>query len=216
MKKNTHCVKQVLPSVLWCCWLGSRKGIRPVKTEWWGAGVVICLERGADLHMAQLMPLPLTVSCFSKIRLGFTFLVPAHLGSPGQRAVKRVCVCVCVKQVVCGRIIWERIRQFKCKFRRRCFIQVIVGCVRTQHGWVLGLSTFWVFRPPVTAGTFNLERDWLWQVPSNGLCDISVWSGRGLVSFVYVCCRFVRRLFCAGALLGPDLQNILQFIVRLS
>ena len=45
-------------------WLGSRKGIRPVKTEWWGAGMVICLEQGADLHMAQLMPLPLTVSCF--------------------------------------------------------------------------------------------------------------------------------------------------------
>ena len=62
------------------------------KTEWWGAGVVICLERGADLHMAQLMPLPLTVSCSSKIQIGFTFLVPAHPGSPGQRAVKRVCV----------------------------------------------------------------------------------------------------------------------------
>jgi len=45
------------------------------KTEWWGAGVVICLERGADLHMAQLMPLPLTVSCFSKIRTGFTLVV---------------------------------------------------------------------------------------------------------------------------------------------
>jgi len=44
--------------------------------------------------MAQLMPLPLTVSCFSKIQIGFTFLVPAHPGSPGQRAVKRVCVCV--------------------------------------------------------------------------------------------------------------------------
>ena len=58
--------------------------------------MVICLELGADLHMAQLMPLPLTVSCFSKIRIGFTFLVPAHLGSPGLRAVKRVCVCVCV------------------------------------------------------------------------------------------------------------------------
>ena len=56
--------------------------------------MVICLERGADLHMAQLMPLPLTVSCFSKIQIGFTFLVPAHLGSPGKRAVKRVCVCV--------------------------------------------------------------------------------------------------------------------------
>ena len=62
------------------------------KTEWWGAGVVICLERGADLHMVQLMPLPLTVSCSSKIQIGFTFLVPAYLGSPGRRAVKRVCV----------------------------------------------------------------------------------------------------------------------------
>ena len=56
--------------------------------------MVICLERGADLHMAQLMPLPLTVSCFSKIQIGFTFLVPAHPGSPGKRAVKRGCVCV--------------------------------------------------------------------------------------------------------------------------
>ena len=57
--------------------------------------MVICLERGADLHMAQLMPLPLTVSCFSKIQIGFTFLVPAHLGSSGKGAVKRVCV-VCL------------------------------------------------------------------------------------------------------------------------
>jgi len=56
--------------------------------------MVICLEQGADLHMAQLMPLPLAVSCFSKIQIGFAFLVPAHPGSPGQRAVKRVCVCV--------------------------------------------------------------------------------------------------------------------------
>jgi len=54
--------------------------------------VVMCMERGADLHMAQLMPLPLTVSCFSKIQIGFTFLVSAHPGSPGQRAVKRVCM----------------------------------------------------------------------------------------------------------------------------
>ena len=56
--------------------------------------MVICLERGADLHTAQLMPLPLTVSCISKIHVGFTFLVPAHPSSPGKRAVKRVCVCV--------------------------------------------------------------------------------------------------------------------------
>jgi len=58
-------------------------------------------ERGADLHMAQLMPLPLTFSCFSKIQIGFTFLVPAPPGSPGERAVKWVCVyvCVCVRAV---------------------------------------------------------------------------------------------------------------------
>jgi len=64
------------------------------KTERWAASVVICLQQGADLNMAQLMPLPLTVSCFSKIQIGFTFLVPAHLGSPRQRAVKWVWVCV--------------------------------------------------------------------------------------------------------------------------
>jgi len=58
--------------------------------------MVICLERDAGLHMAQLMPLPLTVSCFSKIQIGFTFLVLAYPGSPGKTAVKWVCVCVCV------------------------------------------------------------------------------------------------------------------------
>ena len=57
------------------------------------------MERGANLHMSQLMPLPLTVSCFSKIQIGFTFLLPAHPDSPGLRAVKWVCVCVCVCMV---------------------------------------------------------------------------------------------------------------------
>ena len=56
--------------------------------------MVISLELDADLHMAQLIPLPLTVSFFSKIQIGFTFLVPSHPGSPGKRAVKHVCVCV--------------------------------------------------------------------------------------------------------------------------
>ena len=64
--------------------------------------MVICLERGADLHMAQLMPLPLTVSCFSKIQFGFAFLVPTHPGSPGKRAVKRVCVCAMFHFSPCG------------------------------------------------------------------------------------------------------------------
>jgi len=48
--------------------------------------------------IAQLMPLPLTVSCFSKIQIGFTFLVPAHLGSPGKSAVKWVCVTATLNQ----------------------------------------------------------------------------------------------------------------------
>ena len=69
------------------------------KTERWGTGMVICLERGADLHVAQLMALPLTVSCFSKIQIGFTFLVPAHPGSPRKRAVKRVCLCMCLSSL---------------------------------------------------------------------------------------------------------------------
>ena len=68
----------------------ARKASSLLKT---GAGIVICLERGADLHVAQLMPLPLTVSCFSKIQIGFTFLVPAHPGSPKKGAIKRVCLC---------------------------------------------------------------------------------------------------------------------------
>ena len=69
---NLH--TQFFLSVLCRCWLVGRKGIRFVKkTEWWDAGVVICLERGANLHMVQLMPLPLTVSCFSKIQIGLPF-----------------------------------------------------------------------------------------------------------------------------------------------
>ena len=50
--------------------------------------MVICLERGADLHTVQLMPLSLTVSCSSKIQIGFTFLVPAYPGCPGKEAAK--------------------------------------------------------------------------------------------------------------------------------
>ena len=69
------------------------------KTDWWCPGVVIYLEQGAGFHMAQLMPLPLTASCFSKIQIGFTFLVPAHPGGHGQRAV-RVYVCMYVDSKV--------------------------------------------------------------------------------------------------------------------
>jgi len=78
--------------------LGSRKGIRPVKKlEWWVVGMVTCLQQSADLHMAQLMPLPLTVSFFSKMQIGFTILVPAHPSSSRQRVIKQVCVCIARK-----------------------------------------------------------------------------------------------------------------------
>ena len=76
--------------------------------------MAICLERGADLHMAQLMPLALTVSCFSKNQIGFTFLVPAHPGSPGKRAAK----CVCVWGGYHSVYLAEKNVSFLCQLRR--------------------------------------------------------------------------------------------------
>jgi len=70
------------------------------KLEWWGAGVVICLERGADFHMAQLMPLSLTVSCFSEVQIWFrpTRVVP-------EKGSLNVCVCACVRACVRARAL---------------------------------------------------------------------------------------------------------------
>jgi len=102
--KVLHIMHMLLPSVLlhsvlWCYWLGDRKGIQPVKTEWWDAGMVMCLSQGADLHMAQLMPLPLTISCSSKSRLvlpSWFYLSGANLPNlsrtKSNRAVKQLCV----------------------------------------------------------------------------------------------------------------------------
>ena len=90
-------VNQTWPSVLWHCWLGDRKGIRSVKKLSGGvlawlsiwSEVQTCIWRSwCHCHSLSLASV--------KIQIGFTFLVPAHLGSPGQRAVKRVCVCVCL------------------------------------------------------------------------------------------------------------------------
>jgi len=102
--------------------------------------MVICLERDADLHMAQLMPLPLTVFCFSKTQIGFTFLVPAHRGSPGKRAVKRVCVCVCV--CVCHDKKSRHVENIPTIIKYRCVN--LVGCQVGESGgsmcWYDGLS----------------------------------------------------------------------------
>ena len=78
--------------------------------------------------MAQLMPLPLTVSCFSKIQIGFTFLVLAHPGSPRKRAVKWVCVCVyhCYTQLLCLRFVFSVL---VC-----CFLVVVVRSIASDYG----------------------------------------------------------------------------------
>ena len=97
--------------------------------------MVILLEQGANVHMAQLMPLPLTISCFSKIQIGFTFLVPAHAGSPGQRAVKRVCVCVCV----CGYRVNKTVRFDAVCVRDLCILSLTTSQQMHRH-WILDTS----------------------------------------------------------------------------
>jgi len=96
----------ILPSVLWRCWLGGRKGIRPVK-KWVMGCWRGCLGWGADLHIAQQMPLPLTISCSTKSRLVLTFLVLPFwylltqvVPDKFQKSRKTVvCVCMCVTAI---------------------------------------------------------------------------------------------------------------------
>ena len=109
--------------------------------------MVICLELGADLHMTQLMPLPLTVSCFSKIQIGFTVLVPSHPRSLGKRAVKHVCVMFvsCHRAVYGARGSYSRpsregptqvCRSARCLRQRR--LQLSISAQhhhRRQHSW---------------------------------------------------------------------------------
>ena len=68
------CLQSFVPLVIWCCWTGGRKSIWPVKAGWWGVGIVICLQRGAnDVHMVQQMPLTTNHLCFSKIQNALCF-----------------------------------------------------------------------------------------------------------------------------------------------
>ena len=86
-----------MPSVLWRCWLGGRKGIRPVKKL--SGGVLAWFSVWSEV---QTCIWPSRCHCHSlslalvKSRLVLLFLVPAHLGGPRKRAIKWVCVCVCV------------------------------------------------------------------------------------------------------------------------
>jgi len=100
-----HVYKQMqwsMPSVLWRCWLDSKPG-HPAckKTEWWDAGVVMYLGQGADLHMAQLMPLPLTISCSSKSRLVLPFWCQLTRVVPDKIQESRKMVLY-----VCDRMSW--------------------------------------------------------------------------------------------------------------
>jgi len=117
--------------------------------------MVICLEHGADLHMAQLMPLPLTVSCFSKMQIGFTFLVPALPGSSGQWAVKRVCVCVCVYHI-------DAYMQVSKKAFNRMFTVEVVHFVYVALRITFG-STLTKFNPVTACCT-----EWRTSRPSDG------------------------------------------------
>ena len=115
------CIYFTLPhflntSLLYCfywvvrCWLGYLSGAR------------------CRLAYAQLMPLPLTVSCFIKIQIGFTFLVPAHPGSPGKRAVKRVCVCGCVCVILLLHLVGCQEEHLTCKnWVSRCWCGYLSG-----------------------------------------------------------------------------------------
>ena len=96
--------------------------------------MVICLERVADLHMSQLMPLPLTVCCFSKIQIGFTFLVPAYPGSPGKGPLNG-CSIVVVDQVLFGfkDFLVQRLL-ILCLIKR---IPSIFSCNSRVHSWIL-------------------------------------------------------------------------------
>jgi len=131
--------------MLWHCWLGGSKGIWPVKSGWRCAGVGICLGWGVDLHMAQLMPLPPTISCFSKIQISFIFLVPAHLGSPGQSAIKWVLLLFCcADRSVKGNIaVWWFGRHQRHVFAGLgIWFNKFIGSRMAQAGWPL----FWSAR----------------------------------------------------------------------
>ena len=103
----------MFPSVLWCSWLGGRKGIQPVKN--WVVGCWRgCLGWGADLHIAQQMPLPLTVSCSNKSRLvlpflflPFWYLLTRVVLDKFQQSSKPI-VCVCDKMADSLMILYDQ------------------------------------------------------------------------------------------------------------
>ena len=95
--------------------------------------MVICLERDADLHMAQLMALPLTVSCFSKIQTRFTFLVPAYSDSPRKGPLNRY-ACACARARAHARVVLHIMSSLPA-----AAVTYVLGCVSTS-GTQSGIS----------------------------------------------------------------------------
>ena len=151
-----HC----MPSVLWCCWLGGRKGIWPVKKlsgevlAWlsvWNEVQTCIWPSWCHCH---------SVSCFSKIQIGFTFLVPAHLGSPGEMAVKQVCVCV----HAFGRALLPLSQRYSSStlwiitFSILSFMQVYLHCFISvfHESWIVCMYK-WTVSMYFGAGVFDIQ-----------------------------------------------------------
>ena len=125
--------------------------------------MVICLERGSDLHIDQPMPLPLTIYCFSKIQIGFIFLVLDDPGSPRKRAVK--CVCVCVLLMSC---IWDTCWEVmlkpawkRCALRRCLNIKKVCGWNSRQSVPTHGKYIYIVIR--ISFQWYDLQPTVLWR-----------------------------------------------------
>ena len=189
-----------MPSVLWRCWLGGRKGIRSVQNRVMGCWRD-CLEQDADLHMAQLMPLRLTVTCFSKIQIGFTFLVPAHLGSPGKGPLN-VCVCVCE----CFRHLSWLSGKAECWWH--CW-RLTVCCVAVAIAVVVKRAS---------RGTYSPSRQEMQGSRIDFESTLKVPPEERLIWDTVVPCEIAHRLSasrfihkcCSPCVLGPDFQIFLR------
>ena len=149
--------------------------------------MVICLEWDADLNVVQLMPLPLTVSCFSKIQIGFTFLVPAHQDSIRQRAIKWVRV-----YSVLGRkarvILWA------------CLCVCLSVCL---PAWLTACLTGNVFIYFIYLLVYICKQQYqgqIWHQQGHYFCDISGTFGCGLIIHWRRCDTLYTFGFVAGCL----------------
>ena len=146
--------------------------------------MVISLERGADLRMARSMPLPLTVSCFSKIRIGFTFLVPPYPGSPGGPL--NGCVCVCAW--LCDR--WKTVM-----FTADCQMAMSLRMVWwSQRRWVSIsrlIPAVFTTPTPLDCGRFSA---WPWRTVECTTATVALTLKSSTVHKVaplHSCCKFL-------------------------